>query len=1258
MIRMLSCCVLASSFIASAEGGTQEGRVILKEDFAGELSTWGIPRQPEALLIERGVTIVPVFEVGDATVEYRAKVRGSGLVELMFRFDLDADDYYLFRIDTRTNGGDPPGFLKRHHGEPPWIPVGQRTGSIPAPDTWLNVRVELAGKVFRGYVNGQLVATYEDADFKVGGFAFRQQVSNAWIDDLTITVPAGTTFKQMQPTPPRKPKPPAPFTEGTWSAHWIWSPGGEQDGVRIFRKAFDVPGAVREATVAVTCDNEYELYLNGELIGRDRDWYSLETYDVKSKIRPGKNILAVFCKNAEPGGAGLLLELGAHTEEGRFVHVFSDKSWKVSKVAPPHWTARDFDDSAWATADSVGKHPCGPWANQTALRLPYLGPKQPIDLVGVTVPPTIEVGQPCRIQVTWKPTGRLADAYPIVLTASQDDQPPIDIATFQPLASTATWKVGQEHTETITVELWPDVAYLLNPGPVRLGIELRGTFYANRKDNSAAETRFEMPASPTTTAHVKPVLRTPRREGQFVDPTGHEHRWKVDASGCINVDGRAYIPLDEEGVYWCQADDIGEAMSPLDGRRIVEKICARGGPSGADFVRVRLVDHIDATRTDHEFSEDGPAQWGGKSRVLKLGDRSFRVTANRLRLSYFAYTATCRHPRNPHLMMFQSINDIERYTTIRIQPPWDNVGGGVYTGREYPCDGKPFEHRFIFYPRDKDIRFTVSRWPVEKPIRPESGAAVSHVWLFELVDAMALRPVCTSKPAGIERRLGMYLTHPAYLYSLYGYRGDTPEERRASLRSFVDYLKFCGINLLEFNAVDGGDTTGTAYYDSKIWPKATGDVLAELLPLCEANDISLIPMITSLSVPEGKFGFTQESFQMDRFGGLTTFFGSRPPLPDPLRPEVQNLLVRNLKEILELCSKSKAVPGIGFRVNGKIGLCYGGHELGKSDQYTGYSPWDIAEFKKDTGIDVPALSPTPYEWIKANCWEKWLDWRCERTRCFWLACRDVVRGYRNDLVLYVSCDMPSETPAWNIYWPAGETPLNCWRYHGVDPRMFAREPGILLHRGMMISADRYFTNCGQYARNVEALKQFHYAPGVMELYDGAEGNACEVYINYWEEFGVFPTGEFRTEFWGAATMVPHTRNYFEPIALSIARTHCHTLNVFSWERGSFGHEHDLRAFARAFRALPRGEGTPAESFVQGDAKDLRIRQFGNRLAIINTTSEPRNVKVRYAPLLAKNKDLIEFGRYEVIVPKSTEPRSDLAVEIPLAPYELRVMGCE
>ena len=147
----------------------QEMQTILSEDFSGGLPRWGVDPQGGALGVESALTLVPVFHLSDATIEYRVKVEGQGLVELLLRYDTDTDDYYIFRVDTRTAGGDPPGFLKRAHGDLPWPLAGERTGETPPADTWLNVKVEMVGDQLKGYVDGRLVATLRDGDYKIGG---------------------------------------------------------------------------------------------------------------------------------------------------------------------------------------------------------------------------------------------------------------------------------------------------------------------------------------------------------------------------------------------------------------------------------------------------------------------------------------------------------------------------------------------------------------------------------------------------------------------------------------------------------------------------------------------------------------------------------------------------------------------------------------------------------------------------------------------------------------------------------------------------------------------------------------------------------------------------------------------------------------------------------------------------------------------------------------------------------------------------------
>jgi hypothetical protein len=522
----------------------------------------------------------------------------------------------------------------------------------------------------------------------------------------------------------------------------------------------------------------------------------------------------------------------------------------------------------------------------------------------------------------------------------------------------------------------------------------------------------------------------------------------------------------------------------------------------------------------------------------------------------------------------------------------------------------------------------------------------------------------------------MYLTHPGYCYELYGFHGRDDATRLASVRSFRDYMRFCGLNLFEYNAVDGGDTTGTAYYPSRLWATAPGDLTRELLQLLPPAGFKVVPIITSLSVPEGKLGFTHDSFQIDRYGKETGFFASRPALPDPLRPEVRKVVFDNLKEVLDLCGRNPAVPAVGVRVNGKIGLCYGGDQLGTSDQYTGYSEWDVEQFRHATGIQVPRdLKPTAYEWIHANCWREWLDWRCRATADLWRSARDLVRSYRADLLLMASCDMPSETPAWNTYWPGGTSPRECMLYHGVDPDLLRREPGLLLQRGMMVAADRYFSHVGQYGENHWALKAFHYAPGTAGMYGGAAGAWCELYHNYWEEAGGFAQGEFRTNFWGAATMAPWGRYFFEPVAFGLSATNAQAINLFSWERGTFAHEHDLRPFARAFRALPAAPGEDAARHVrlvspatiepsgtrasqkpgpstapEGDG--LWARWFGDRLAVCNFSPQAVTVEVAWPGRLRRGRMLVEAAKQSVLAEGAGQAPS---LRLSLEPYEFQTV---
>jgi putative heme-binding domain-containing protein len=165
----------------------------------------------------------------------------------------------------------------------------------------------------------------------------------------------------------------APSKEG----QWIWFNEGDPlseapTGSRFFRKTFTIKDAVGNASVEISADNQYTLFVNGEKVGSGNDWSRLDRYDLKKRLVVGKNALAVEGVN-EGGPAGLIVRL---TYGGKSKHhVNSDASWKASKTAPDAWKNIGFDDSKWVSAKALvefGK--AGPWKAAIAGRGPGSGP--------------------------------------------------------------------------------------------------------------------------------------------------------------------------------------------------------------------------------------------------------------------------------------------------------------------------------------------------------------------------------------------------------------------------------------------------------------------------------------------------------------------------------------------------------------------------------------------------------------------------------------------------------------------------------------------------------------------------------------------------------------------------------------------------------------------------------------------------------------------------------------------------------------------
>jgi putative heme-binding domain-containing protein len=150
---------------------------------------------------------------------------------------------------------------------------------------------------------------------------------------------------------------------------WIWFQKTSDAETRFFRKAIAIQGTVSKAELVATADDALEVFINGERVLAADSWQNGSVVDVKSRLKPGTNLLAIRSRNGDSSPAGAIARLTVTTDQGRQV-VVTDRSWKASAKDAKDWNQPGFDDAAWATAQSLGKVGVDPWGDVFASIVP------------------------------------------------------------------------------------------------------------------------------------------------------------------------------------------------------------------------------------------------------------------------------------------------------------------------------------------------------------------------------------------------------------------------------------------------------------------------------------------------------------------------------------------------------------------------------------------------------------------------------------------------------------------------------------------------------------------------------------------------------------------------------------------------------------------------------------------------------------------------------------------------------------------------
>ncbi|MBM3309722.1 MAG: hypothetical protein FJY77_05640, partial [Candidatus Altiarchaeales archaeon] len=83
---------------------------------------------------------------------------------------------------------------------------------------------------------------------------------------------------------------------------WMWYGGSCSNCERYFRKTINLPDEIMSATLVVTADKYYWLYVNGNYVGSDTrkiGYTNTETYDITKYILPGKNVIAIKAQSED-----------------------------------------------------------------------------------------------------------------------------------------------------------------------------------------------------------------------------------------------------------------------------------------------------------------------------------------------------------------------------------------------------------------------------------------------------------------------------------------------------------------------------------------------------------------------------------------------------------------------------------------------------------------------------------------------------------------------------------------------------------------------------------------------------------------------------------------------------------------------------------------------------------------------------------------------------------------------------------------------
>ncbi len=579
---------------------------------------------------------------------------------------------------------------------------------------------------------------------------------------------------------------------------------------------------------------------------------------------------------------------------------------------------------------------------------------------------------------------------------------------------------------------------------------------------------------------------------------------------------------------------------------------------------------------------------------------------------------------------------------------------GYAVGGEYPNSGKILTHRALYWNSGDDVSLIVMTANDGEP------AAVSAVRVYRVKDS-ALPPAKIGGD-GEHRNFALYFEDPSlgYEFGLDDTGGD-PDQLAALIDRTAALMKYTGQDTL---AYPGAWYHGLYARDTAYNPRGHAPYFLDAFySKFDVEGLSFYPTlnVNAMPVPDGlvtrktlEDGSLHSSvIAIQKSGKANRNWHDSPPGFNFHHPEVRKFITDMIDTLVDQGADHPSFKGVCLHLTRHCLMWYG-------DEESGYNDYVVDDFAKAEGLTIPVDRADPlrgkayYEWIRANAWEKWIQWRCDQVTAFYAEIARKLAARRPDLKLWVNNFVPPDL--WHPDFPKPEYLLQANRGCGLDgPALTRAAPNVILCQTMVpadyrkIPARTYPTPAA-----LECQRELELRPGFYSLLRGAAFPWVNQHDRYWESAigGGSSLGcdWLRECYWRVTTVNPGGVHALRHFAAPFRHHDVLGLSKGGFLIGTYGMEDVLVPFVQAFRALPPVvfDDIPAAAGAEDDLVRVRAKAYKGRsyFYAVNTDMKPVSVRLNVP---AGTRDLVTG---EALAGDAAP--ADVALD--LGPYEFRSFG--